>query len=355
MNTLIELLERSLTKYNLVELSKKLNVDVNTINRWISLDKIPDAYEFELMKINDIHIDYSKYEFKRKDQFFTPLNTAKRCYEIFKRIVSLDDEGNYIFVEPSAGNGSFLNVLPMDRTIALDIEPKNENIIEKDFLTWTPSKIEGYKYIVFGNPPFGLRGHMALKFINHSYTFADYVCFILPQLFESDGKGVPRKRVIGFNLIHSETIDNMFSDPFGNKLRVNCVFQIWSKNEKNDSYEIKNINNENMQIFSLSDGGTPATTRNKNMFYECDVYLPSTCFGETNMKYYDSFDSLPGRKGYGIKFQSDKEKCIDDFKRISWCKISFKSTNSAYNIRKSQIVGAYTSFRQYNDSICKTY
>jgi len=37
-------------------------------------------------------------------------------------------------------------------------------------------------------------------------TFADYVVFILPQIFESDGKGVPRKRVEGYNLTYSEKI-----------------------------------------------------------------------------------------------------------------------------------------------------
>ena len=42
-----------------------------------------------------------------------------------------------------------------------------------------PEKIN--KYVVIGNPPFGLRGQLALKFINHSYDFADYVCFILPH------------------------------------------------------------------------------------------------------------------------------------------------------------------------------
>ena len=48
-------------------------------------------------------------------------------------------------------------------------------------------------------------------FINHSSKFADYVCFILPQLFESDGKGVPRKRVKGLNLIHSEKLEDQES------------------------------------------------------------------------------------------------------------------------------------------------
>ena len=99
------------------------------------------------------------------------------------------------------------------------------------------------KYIVFGNPPFGLRGHMALKFINHSYDFADYVCFILPQLFESDGKGVPRKRVKGYYLIYSKKVDNIFYSPDNKEIKVNCIFQIWSKYHMNEKYIIKDKKN----------------------------------------------------------------------------------------------------------------
>ena len=49
----------------------------------------------------------------------------------------------------------------------MDIEPKIENIDTQDYLSWLPSDKQK-KYIVFGNPPFGLRGQLALKFINHS-------------------------------------------------------------------------------------------------------------------------------------------------------------------------------------------
>ena len=76
-------------------------------------------------------------------------------------------------------------ILPVGKRIGLDIEPKCDEIIQQDYLDWNR---KNKKYIVIGNPPFGLRGQLALKFINHSNTFADYVCFILPQLFESDGK-----------------------------------------------------------------------------------------------------------------------------------------------------------------------
>jgi hypothetical protein len=204
----------------------------------------------------------------------------------------------------------------------------------------TSENIPNKKYVVIGNPPFGLRGHMALKFINHSVHFADYVCFILPQLFESDGKGSPRKRVDGLNLIHSEKLNSDFYGPDGVLIKINCIYQIWSKYHTSELYTIQSKDNkeqDTFKIYSLSDGGSPSTTRNKKMLYKCDVYIPSTCFGKQNMKYYDSINDLPGKRGYGIVFYEDKENNIKKFKTIDWSKIAFLSTNSAYNIRMSQI------------------
>ena len=72
----------------------------------------------------------------------------------------------------------------------------------------------------------------------------------------------------------------------------------------------------------------------------CDIYIPSTCFGIDNMTFYKTFDELPGRRGYGIIFNENKTQNIIKFTNIDWSKIAFKSTNSAYNIRRSQIIDA---------------
>jgi hypothetical protein len=323
-------------------IAKEINVAIGTVKRWSELKNVPKSYTFELLKLANIDIDYSKYSYKEKDQFFTPEKTAKYCYtkvvEILKKYK--DSEKCYTFIEPSAGNGCFLKILPNKRRIGLDIEPRFDEIIKQDYLHWKPD--ENKKYVVIGNPPFGLRGQLALKFINHSSKFADYVCFILPQLFESDGKGVPRKRVDGLNLIYSEKIDTDFESPDGKKISVQCIFQIWSKFHKNDRYVIKEKENNIIKIYSLSDGGTPSTTRNKKMFYKCDAYLPSTCFGKENMKYYNSFDMLPRKKGYGIVFMKNKEDNLKKFRNIDWSDVAFLSTNSAYNIRSSQINEKFT-------------
>ena len=324
-----------------LDISKDINVAAGTVKRWHDLKNVPKSYTFELLKLANIDINYSNFSYKEKDQFFTPNTTAKYCYSKFIEIITKykDLEKDYTFIEPSAGNGSFLKILPTNHRIGLDIEPKFHEIINQDFLDWHPT--ENLKYVVIGNPPFGLRGQLALKFINHSSKFADYVCFILPQLFESDGKGVPRKRVNGLNLIHSEKLYTDFESPDGKNINVQCILQIWSKFHKNDSYVIHNKVNPNINIYSLSNGGTPSTTRNKKMFYKCHAYIPSTCFGKDNMKYYDCFDKLPGKKGYGVLFTKNKEANLNKFKNINWADVAFLSTNSAYNIRSSQITDKF--------------
>ncbi len=336
--TNLDLLEECLKKVSIKEVADKLNLCVGTIRRWIELKDVPIQYTFDLCKILSKDIDYSKYTSSLKDQFFTPKDLAKKCWETFNREIKISTK-DYTFIEPSAGDGSFLHILPKG-SIGLDIEPRSTGIQKQDYLTWKPSDT-ARKYIVFGNPPFGLRGHLALNFINHSHSFADYVCFILPQLFESDGKGSPRKRVKGYNLIYSEGLSAMFYSPENQEVKVNGVFQIWSKHSSNSEYTIKTNSEDKMKVYSLSDGGTISSTRNKDMIGKCDIYLPSTCFGKENMKIYKQFEDLPGKKGYGIVFFSEKKEMIRKAENVNWSSISFLSTNSAYNLRTSIIFAQF--------------
>ena len=342
-NNLTILVQRLLDSNTIGELSKDLNVAVGTIKRWIDNDNTPESYRFELMNLLGIKINYSEYNFKSKDQFFTPIDTAISCINKFKStlIGYGENPDAFTYIEPSAGAGNFLINLPIGRRIGMDIEPRHDEIIKCNFFDWIPPSDD--KYIVIGNPPFGLRGQLALKFINRASTFADYVAFILPQLFASDGKGVPRKRVTDLNLVCSEAIPCNFTDPSGNITKVQCIFQIWSKYHSNSEYDLTPIDTSLLNVYSLSDGGTSSTTRNKKMFGKCDVYIPSTCYGKHNMRSYDNFEELPGRKGYGIVFNKNKDANISKFKNIDWSLVAFLSTNSAYNIRTTQIMGQFST------------
>jgi hypothetical protein len=288
------------------------------------------------MKILGKDIDYTLFSSASKDQIFTSKELAAKCWEIFQKHSGVRVE-DYIFVEPSAGDGAFVGILP-ENSVFLDIEPRHPRVLKQDFLYWNPTD-DCKKYVVFGNPPFGLRGHLALKFINHSSTFADYTCFILPQMFGSDGKGTPMARISpDYKLIHSESLVGEFSSPDSTKPRnISVIFQILSKNHTKNTESVNPVN-KNIKIYSLSAGGSPGTTRNKKMLDYCDIYLPSTCFNQEDMKIYNSFEELPNLKGYGVVFLEMKEKMISKALGVDWSKKSFLSTNLSYNLRTSIIL-----------------
>lgn len=316
--------------HTIPQIASYLGLHEGTLKRWEELKDVPPQYHFDLCRMAEIKIDYDKFSAKEKDQFFTSKDTAKYCY---KKVLEVLDSLNiniedYTIIEPSAGDGSFYNLFPNNNRIGIDIEPRCDGIIQSDFFNWKP---ETDKNICIGNPPFGLRGNLALKFINYAAEFSDFVCFILPQLFDSNGKGSCKSRVKGLNLIHSEVVDSNFYYPERKEVKVNVVFQIWSKHYKidEDDVDLKNI----IKLYSLSDGGTPSSTRNKKHLYTCDYYLPSTCFGKETMKVYDNFELLPHRRGYGIVIQSYHSILHRIIKEIDWSSVSFESTNGAYNLR----------------------
>lgn len=282
--------------------------------------------------------------YKLKDQFYTKPNVAEKCFNDFQKVANNlgVDLAKYTFIEPSAGCGCFYQMLPKNRRIGIDIEPQryknidNKGIIKSDYLNWQP-KDKNKKYIVIGNPPFGLRGKLALQFINKSYPYADMVAFILPQLFNSDGKGVPGKRVFGYKLAFNKNLPpDSFMYPNGEDIEINTIFQVWTK-INTDKIRMKKSKtcNEYIDVFSLSDGGLPANTRNKDMIGKCDVYLPSTTF--TGMKAYKDFYELPHERGYGIVIKKNKQEIKRILFDTNWEKVAFYSTNSALNLRKSVI------------------
>jgi hypothetical protein len=317
-------------KFGIEVICKELYIHKGTVNRWIEKKEVPSQYYFDLCRLEDIPVLYSNFTDKEKDQFFTHPDTAEYCYQQTLKI--LGDLGvdlrEYTFIEPSAGDGSFFDVLPIYQRIGVDIEPRCDGVDKQDFLRWKP---DTEKNICIGNPPFGLRGHLALKFINHAAKFSNFVCFILPQLFDSNGKGSCKSRVQDMNLIHSEIVNSEFHYPRGKDVSVNVVFQIWSKDYKIEEDKVNLV--DIVKLYSLSDGGTPGSTRNKKHLYTCDYYLPSTCFGTNAMQLYTHFEDLPHRRGYGIELLKDKVVIGDIIKMIDWSSASFSSTNGAENLR----------------------
>jgi hypothetical protein len=196
--------------------------------------------------------DTGKYRTNTKDQFYTSPRVAKKCIEII--ISRLDNAAlhspspvlplsSYLWVEPSAGNGVFLNNIPdtYDK-IGIDIEPCGANILKQDFLTWVPPEQNQKPIIIFGNPPFGRQSSLAKAFIAHSYKFAatSVIAFILPRSFVKPSMSSAFD--LHFHCIHSSDVEhNAFvlggagdgasavASGGDASYDVPCVFQIWQK------------------------------------------------------------------------------------------------------------------------------
>lgn len=296
-------------------------------------------------------------EFNLLDQYFTKEHIAKYLYNksrevILKYEANLD---NFHWIEPSAGNGVFFNLLPKKNRVGIDINPLNNEIIKQDYFKYNLSTNQ--KNIVIGNPPFGHRGVVALDFINHSQN-AEYVCFILPMFFESKGKGSIKYRVKGLNLIHSEKLPkNSFYTPHNNKdADINCVFQVWSKNNKlnnNDFSWYKNRKNEPfgeyIKVFTVSLAKNRECGKKWIFDEKADFYISSTFYKDISI--VDSFDEVKYKSGIAVvithKNQHIKHKILEIFTHIDWKKYGSHATNSCYHIGKSHI------FQVFQDNIKK--
>lgn len=173
--------------------------------------------------------DTGKNRKNRNDMFYTKKDVAKQCIEIVKE--EIHDSETYQWLEPSAGNGAFL----LDGCVALDIEPKHENIIKHDFLTYVPQFEK--KILVYGNPPFGKQSSLAKKFIKHATSFAHIVAFILPRSFLK-----PSMNNVFSNYFHCVRSVELEKDSFTvneTSYDVPCVFQIWVKKDTERSRESK--------------------------------------------------------------------------------------------------------------------
>jgi hypothetical protein len=175
--------------------------------------------------------DTGKFRINIKDQYYTKPTVAVKCVS---QILELYPESHgYIWVEPSAGNGVFLNQAPATANkIGIDIEPKMAGIQQGDFLEWTPQPHDQTgKTILFGNPPFGRQGSLAKAFIKHAAKYADIIAFILPRSFVKPS--MSRAFPLEFHPISSIELERNAFQVNGDEYDVPCVFQIWEKRATN--------------------------------------------------------------------------------------------------------------------------
>jgi len=271
------------------------------------------------------------------DQFFTRPEVAKACLASLSKVIAGDDvdAAQCTFLEPSAGSGAFFNLLPAARRIGLDVAPKCRGVDRQDFLSYSPPE-DRQNLVVVGNPPFGYRAWLALAFVNHAATFADYVGFILPMAFQSEGKGSPRRRVKGMTLVHSEILPpNSFVNPQGKSLAVNTLWQIWRRGE--NSMPAKADCSAWTDLFTVDRRKERLCGANRAA--SADWFLQRTFYGEPPTLVRD-FDDVKYGCGYGIVVNRDEKAIETCLRRTDWMRYSNLAGNSARHISMYHIENA---------------
>jgi predicted RNA methylase len=167
------------------------------------------------------------------DKFYTKNDVVDICIQIIRDNVEFNN--NDAIIEPSSGNGSFIDGIKSlsKNYIFYDLQPEHDEITQQDYLLFNPQEIKSkYENIhVIGNPPFGRQSSLAIKFIKKSCEFADSVSFILPKSFKKDSlkNKIPSK----FHLIFEYDLPSYSFLVNEVEYDVPCVFQIWKKMTNN--------------------------------------------------------------------------------------------------------------------------
>jgi len=160
---------------------------------------------------------------RKLDQFYTDPAYAQQFLATIAHAVDLAHFDHLL--EPSAGTGSFYNLLDTTRRIGLDLEPKAQGIIQTNFFDWTAPA--GKKIITIGNPPFGKSAALAVKFFNRAAEFSDVIAFVIPKTFRK--ASIINRLNANFHMIHDETVPDYSFIFNGTAYNVPCAGQIWQR------------------------------------------------------------------------------------------------------------------------------
>ena len=163
------------------------------------------------------------------EQFYTPRKLAAELVET--ALPHLPRASETTFLEPAAGNGSFVEALSeagAHKVIALDRYPAIASIQQADFLR---SEFAETNLVTITNPPFGRNNALSIPFFNHAAKFSQTICFLVPRSWRK--WSVTNRLDLRFHLIHDSDVFVSYEDNAGNPIRqkngLRTCFQIWQR------------------------------------------------------------------------------------------------------------------------------
>ena len=188
---------------------------------------------------------------------------------------------------------------------------------------------------------------MALSFVNHAGLFSDYIGFIVPMAFQSNGKSNVKDRVKGFHLVHQSPLPHdSFIDIDGKTVKINALWQIWKKG--NTIKKAGKTCNDYIDLFTV-DLRKERKCGHKRM-NEADFFLQRTFYTEPP-KLVKRFDEVKYVCGYGIVLKKNRNEVLKVLQNANWKKYSNLAMHnckhiSMEHIRKALINAGFIDSKQ---------
>jgi predicted RNA methylase len=282
------------------------------------------------------------------EQYFTQPTLADRLLKKTIDVLNLDIKKD-IFIEPSAGDGSFSDKiieLGIENHKFYDIEPMKEGIIKQDFFLLS----EEFKDSVFiGNPPFGYKGKLAVQFINHSFKLgAKYVAFILPITFSR----YSAQRNINKNaaLIYEEELmeESIYKNIKKKKdYDIKTIFQIWELNSTKENKRAVKLRTKHPD-FSVHMYNLDKERKSIKWFNEpWDFCIYRQGYYDYSLRFFPKdFKNLDLEKYQYMIFKANNKKVLKRLLKMDYTKLSKKNLIRP-GISVTDIVEEY--YRLYNN------
>ena len=261
------------------------------------------------------------------DKFYTASFVVKKCIDLVKK--HIDIQKNDMCIEPSAGNGSFINDIKtlFKNYRFYDLKPENAEIIEQNYLEFDYNVIikkPNSKIHIIGNPPFGRQSSLAIKFIKKSCEYCDSISFILPKSFKKNS--LKKHFPLNFHLICEYDLPKNSFIIDKNDYDVPCVFQIWIKKDIERTLPKKLITNKynfvkktdehdiSFRRVGVNAGYISKETEDKSIqshyFIKFDTELTDVLFNKLKNSNYDCKNNTCGPKSIS------KQELIKEFNKL---------------------------------------
>ena len=277
------------------------------------------------------------------DKYYTKDSVVEMCLHYVRHHIEIQPDD--LIVEPSAGNGAFINGIKLlsSNYRFYDLEPETKStvgtfgtvvgtfgtgepteIIKQDYLLLNYGELKNQfaKIHVIGNPPFGRQSSIAIRFIRKSCEFADSVSFILPKSFKKDS--LKKTFPPNFHLIFEIDLPYKSFLVDGVEYDVPCVFQIWEK--KTESRVVSEKLEPIHFIFVKKTQAPDISVRRIGV----NAGALSTA----------GIDEKSAESHYFIKFTNDKS-VKDNVTLLSTIKYTFDNTVGPKSISKQELINEF--------------